>query len=104
MGGSCCPVWRCVWAFSPTTRSVAHGLWSERDSLLIQLVDELHETATLSDEVWEQLVANWSSAQILEMMIIVGWYHLISFVANVVQVEQESLATRFPNTSKDRYR
>lgn len=79
-------------------------LWSERESVLIQLVDELQETAALSDEVWEQLVANWSSAQILEMMIIVGWYHLISFVANAVQVEQESWAARFPNTSKDMYR
>lgn len=84
--------------------SVTHVLWSERESVLIQLADELHETAALSDEVWEQLVANWRSAQILEMMIIVGWYHLISFVANAAQVEQESWAVRFPNTSKDMYR
>jgi 4-carboxymuconolactone decarboxylase len=75
-----------------------------REFLLIQLVDELHEAATLSDEVWEQLVANWRSAQMLEMMIIVGWYHLISFIANAVQVEQESWAARFPNTSKERSR
>ncbi len=81
--------------------SVAQELWSERESLLIKLVDELHETATLSNEVWEQLVANWSIAQILEVIIIVGWYHLISFVANTAQVEQEPWATRFPNTSKE---
>ncbi len=72
-----------------------------RCEYLIKLVDELHETATLSNEVWEQLVANWSIAQILEVIIIVGWYHLISFVANTAQVEQEPWATRFPNTSKE---
>ncbi|MBV9228097.1 MAG: carboxymuconolactone decarboxylase family protein, partial [Chloroflexi bacterium] len=34
------------------SESVEQGLWSERERLLIKLVDELHETATLSDEVW----------------------------------------------------
>jgi 4-carboxymuconolactone decarboxylase len=80
--------------------SVAQELWSGREHLLIKLVDELHETATLSDEVWEQLAAGWSVAQILEVLIIVGWYHLISFVANAARVEQEPWAARFPPTSQ----
>src|SRR5947209_6610279 len=63
-------------------------------------VDELHETATLSDATWEQLVASWSIAQILELIIIVGWYHLISFVANAAHVEHEPWAARFPKTGK----
>jgi 4-carboxymuconolactone decarboxylase len=28
-------------------------VWSSRQSLLIRLADELHETATVSDELWE---------------------------------------------------
>ncbi len=79
---------------------VEQGLWSEREHVLIKLVDELHETATLSDEVWEQFAAGWSIAQILEVIIIVGWYHLISFVANAARVEQEPWAARFPKTGK----
>jgi alkylhydroperoxidase family enzyme len=71
-------------------------LWSARELALIKLVDELHETATLSDEMWEQLAAGWSIAQILEVLIIVGCYHLISFVANAACVEQEPWAARFP--------
>jgi alkylhydroperoxidase family enzyme len=82
------------------SRTVEPGLWSEREHVLIRLVDELHETATLSDATWEQLVASWSIAQILEVMIIVGWYHLISFVANAAHVEQESWAACFPKTGK----
>jgi 4-carboxymuconolactone decarboxylase len=78
--------------------SIDATLWSEREFILIKLVDELHETATLSDEVWEQLTAGWSIAQILEAIIIVGWYHLISFVANAACVEQEAWAARFPRT------
>lgn len=80
--------------------SVNAALWSERERILIKLVDELHETATLSDEVWEQLAAGWSIAQMLEVIIIVGWYHLISFVATAAHVEQEPWAARFPQTRK----
>jgi 4-carboxymuconolactone decarboxylase len=76
--------------------TVEKALWSEREGVLIQLVDELHETATISDTVWEQLAVLWSAAQILEVIIIVGWYHLISFVANAAHVEYEPWAARFP--------
>lgn len=79
-----------------TSAIIEPALWSERERVLIRLVDEFHETATLSDATWEQLVANWSITQILELMIIVGWYHLISFVANAAQIEQEPWAAHFP--------
>jgi 4-carboxymuconolactone decarboxylase len=75
---------------------VERTLWPERELVLIRMVDELHETAAISDVVWEQLVAIWSEAQILELIIIVGWYHLISFVANGARVEYEPWAARFP--------
>ena len=76
--------------------TVANALWSEREQVLIRLVDELHETATVSDALWEQLVAHWSTAQILELLIMVGWYHLIAFVANAAHVENEPWAAHFP--------
>src|SRR6266581_2171593 len=80
--------------------TIGPALWSEREQVLIRLVDELYETATVSDATWDQLAASWSTAQILEVIIIVGWYHLISFVANVAQVEKEPWAARFPKTDK----
>jgi alkylhydroperoxidase family enzyme len=82
-------------------KSINVTLWSEREHLLIQVADEFHETATLSDEMWKQLTTGWSNAQILEIMVLVGWYHLISFVANAAGVEQEAWAARFPKTSKE---
>jgi alkylhydroperoxidase family enzyme len=76
---------------------VTEELWSERERVLIKLVDELHETATLSEATWAQLVGSWSIAQILEVLIIVGWYHLISFVANAAHIEEEPWSARFPS-------
>lgn len=81
--------------------TVEQALWSKREQVLIRLVDELYETATISDATWEQLVAIWSIAQILELIIIVGWYHLISFVANAAHIEYEPWAARFPKAGSD---
>jgi len=83
------------------SETVDKALWSERERVLIKLVDELHETATISDVIWEQLVTIWNTAQILEVIIIVGWYHLISFVANATRTEYEPWAARFPRKERE---
>jgi 4-carboxymuconolactone decarboxylase len=72
--------------------------WPERDRLLIRLVDELHDTATLSDELWRELTAHWSETQLLELLILAGWYHAISYLANGVRMELEPWAPRFPGS------
>ncbi len=78
-------------------------VWAERDRLLVSLVDELHETSTLSDSLWEQLAAEWTTVQLLELLILVGWYHLIGFVINGIQVEQEPWAMPFPSDEEKRH-
>ncbi len=71
-------------------------LWSEREALLVTLVDELHDTARVSDATWAALAKRWTDVQLIELIVIVGWYHLISFVANAAQVAPEPWATPFP--------
>jgi 4-carboxymuconolactone decarboxylase len=83
-----------------TTRRIeGGGPWSERERVLIRLVDELHETGTITDALWAELAAHRSTLQMLELIIIVGWYHLISFVANAAHVDLEPWAARFPHES-----
>jgi alkylhydroperoxidase family enzyme len=74
--------------------------WSEREQLLCRLVDELHETSTVCDSLWELLASNWTAVQLLELIILVGWYHLISFVVNGIQVEHEPWAAPFPSADE----
>ncbi len=81
--------------------TVSNALWSERERVLMSVVDELHETSTISDAVWEQLEAIWNPSQILEVIIIVGWYHLISFVANAAHIDYEPWAARFPQKERE---
>jgi alkylhydroperoxidase family enzyme len=72
------------------------GLWSERDRLLIRLADELHETATLSDELWAALRPRFSDEQVLELITLAGFYHAISYLTNGLAVALEEGAERFP--------
>ncbi len=70
--------------------------WTETDRLLIRMVDELHDSGRLADDLWASMVSRWSSEQLLELLVLAGWYHAISFVANGVQVPLEQWALRFP--------
>ena len=70
--------------------------WSERESLLIRLADELHATGTVSDELWSRLAAGWEPDQLIELVAVAGFYHLVSFLANATGVELEEVAERFP--------
>lgn len=70
--------------------------WTGSDALLIRMCDELHVTATLSDELWAELADHWTSEQLLELLILAGWYRTISYVINALQIEPESWARRLP--------
>ncbi len=73
-----------------------HPAWSEPERTLIRLVDELHEGARVSDALWTELRKHWNEAQLVELVVLVGFYHTISFVVNAFGVELEPGAPRFP--------
>jgi alkylhydroperoxidase family enzyme len=67
-----------------------------REQLLLRLVDELHDTSQVSDALWAELRAEWSEAQLIELVALVGFYHLISFCANAFRLPREPYGARFP--------
>jgi 4-carboxymuconolactone decarboxylase len=74
--------------------------WSERQALLIRLVDELHETGTLSDDLWSAVSKCWRPDQLVELLALVGQYHAVSFFINALRIELERFAPRFPPASR----
>ena len=85
-------------------RSTVHGTWHDacwdaEQSVAFRLADELHATGTISDDLWQELIARFDDAQVLEMLITAGWYHVIAFVCNAAAVEHEEWAERFPATT-----
>jgi alkylhydroperoxidase family enzyme len=73
---------------------------TERDRLLVQMVDELHDTAHVSDGLWARLAAHWSAPQLIELLMLAGWYHAISYVCNAARVPLESWGERFAAQEK----
>jgi 4-carboxymuconolactone decarboxylase len=74
----------------------SHRAWSDRQALLIGLVDELHDTATVSDDLWELLEAEWMPAQLVELVALVGQYHTIAYFTNAFGVRREDFAAPYP--------
>jgi alkylhydroperoxidase family enzyme len=74
-------------------------VWSERDALLVRLVDELHDGARVTDALWEELAARFSTEQLVELVVLVGYYHTIAFVTNAFGVPREEGAARFPQAA-----
>lgn len=71
------------------------GALTARDRLLVQMVDELHDTAAVGDALWTQLEAQWTVPQLLELLMLAGWYHAISYVCNAARVPLESWGARW---------
>src|SRR3954468_17177248 len=71
-------------------------VWSPRQALLVRLADGLHDTATISDALWAELESVWEPAQLIELLALAGFYHLVSFMANAPRVAPEAFAERFP--------
>jgi len=67
-----------------------------REKLLLLLCDELHATATVSDELWEKLAAEYTSEQLIELVVLAGLYHVISFATNALRIPLEPFGARFP--------
>ena len=70
--------------------------WSVAEQALLSAVDALHARATLSDAEFAALSAHYDDAQILEIMLLCGFYRTVSYLANGLALPLEERAARFP--------
>ncbi len=81
--------------------SLTHGdstdpCWDEeRDRVLIDAADALHETAGIDDALWTRLAGVLSEPELLDLLMLCGWYHAISFTANGIGLQLEDGVPRF---------
>jgi 4-carboxymuconolactone decarboxylase len=76
--------------------NAADPAWTGEEQLLIELADQLHDSADISDQLWKDLVKAFSVEQIFELIALVGFYHTVSFFANGMRLRAETFATRPP--------
>jgi len=80
------------------SRSGDDPAWDYADALLVRMVDELQDTGRIADGLWSELSARWTEEQLLDLLVLAGWYHVISYVANGARVEPESWSMAFPES------
>ena len=85
---------------SLTTGSADDPCWpvaAERG--VIRVVDALCDTGDLDDEQWAAARAVLDEPQLLDLLLLCGWYHAISFTARAVRVAPEPGAPRFADVT-----
>jgi alkylhydroperoxidase family enzyme len=76
-------------------RSLTHGdaddpCWAtERDRLLIRAVDALCDQRDIDDDLWQALRQEFDDRELLDLTMLCGWYHAISFTARATRVPLE---------------
>lgn len=75
------------------------SLWSPQELLLLQVADELCETSDLADSTWHAFRDGFSMQQILEILMLVGFYCMIANFNNALRIEQEPGTPTFGQAS-----
>ncbi|MFF5295742.1 carboxymuconolactone decarboxylase family protein [Paractinoplanes globisporus] len=82
-------------------RSLAHGgpadpCWTdERERLLLEAVDALHDDNDIGDELWARLAAAFDEPRLMDLLLLCGWYHAVSFAARAARLPLEPGAPRW---------
>jgi alkylhydroperoxidase family enzyme len=64
--------------------------WTEEEALLLRTADDMSAGQRLSDATWHDLCAAFDDRQILDVIVTVGMYMLLSTVVNTGQVPMEA--------------
>jgi alkylhydroperoxidase family enzyme len=67
-----------------------------RQALLVRMCDELHDDATLSEETWAALRGAYADDELVELVCLAGFYHLVSFLCRGFAIAPETWAVRSP--------
>jgi 4-carboxymuconolactone decarboxylase len=70
--------------------------WETFEALLCRACDELHSDHTISDGTWSALAQVYTEQELIETVMLVGYYHLVSFALNALGVEVEPGTAPFP--------
>ena len=71
--------------------------WPEVERALIAAVDALHHRATWNDAEFAALAAHFDEEQIVEIIMLCGFYRTVSYLANALVLPLEETAARFPS-------
>lgn len=86
--------------------SLVHGspddpCWAEDERPLLRLCDELHRRSAVGDPTWKGLQRQFSDEAILELLLLAGFYTMVSYLTNALRLPLELDGVRFPTVQPD---
>jgi alkylhydroperoxidase family enzyme len=73
--------------------------WSDENRVLIRLCDRLHDSCTVDDELWDSLKRYYSDEAIIELLMLAGYYRMVSYLVNGLGLPLEPNVLRFADIS-----
>lgn len=72
--------------------------WTPAEQTLLAAVDELEATGRWSDQTWSGLGAGLDDEQRMELVVVIGWYRMISTLCTTLDLPVESWMRDWPST------
>lgn len=85
---------------SQVTRAGLDGHWPARDAALLRAADEILDQADLSDASWAELAAVLTENQVMELVMLVGFYRMVAGFLNATGVRKEPDLPGWPASGK----
>ena len=82
-------------AFEEVSESEGRG-WGEEDAALVAMADELCADNVVGDETWNRLSKTWTEQQLLDLVVLAGFYRLVSGFLRTVGVQREPQTPGWP--------
>jgi len=61
--------------------------WDPFDATLLRAADELHDSACISENTWQQLAARFDQRQLIEVPMVVGHWHMVALLLNSLGIQ-----------------
>ncbi|MYD86128.1 MAG: carboxymuconolactone decarboxylase family protein, partial [Acidobacteria bacterium] len=74
--------------------------WDPFDAALIRATDELHRDDTVSAATWAALSARYGTAELIDVVITVAGYRMVSIALNSLGTQLEPDRPRFPDVPR----
>jgi AhpD family alkylhydroperoxidase len=63
--------------------------WGDEDRMVLTAADELHERGTICDATWTELSTRFGERELIELVMLIGHYHMVAFALNALRVQNE---------------
>ncbi|MFF3326769.1 carboxymuconolactone decarboxylase family protein [Streptomyces sp. NPDC002889] len=63
--------------------------WTDLERHLLRAADQLHHDARISGVTWEGLASHYEEAELIEITMLIGQYHMLAFFLNSAGVQLE---------------